>query len=94
MNQVNQLTFVTYNVWFDHYYRTERCAALLQLLRPLQPDFIALQEVTPPVLRQILAVPWIKDGYEASDEIGKLPQIYLMYSPLITLDCLGPTPIN
>ena len=44
------LTLLTYNVWFDDVHQRTRLTALSSLIDSLQPDIIALQEVTPPML--------------------------------------------
>ena len=41
------LSFLTYNVWFDDVHQRTRTTALASLISSLQPDVVALQEVTP-----------------------------------------------
>ena len=48
--QTSALSFLTYNVWFDEVHQRTRMTALASLITSLQPDIIALQEVTPPLL--------------------------------------------
>jgi|GEM_PF-1749093 len=65
------LQVVTYNVLFDIYetekiYSERRRAACIALLRARDADIIALQEVTPKLWAQLLATPWVQDGYHVS----------------------------
>ena len=64
------LKVVTFNVWNAPDFRQERCVATLALLASLQPDLVALQEVSPPFLDQILTTPWIQAEYCLSDIYG------------------------
>jgi tyrosyl-DNA phosphodiesterase 2 len=56
----------TYNVWFDPFEQTRRCAAVLDILEAEQPDVIALEEVTAPFLDCLLARPWVRAQYRSS----------------------------
>jgi tyrosyl-DNA phosphodiesterase 2 len=67
---VDYLTVVTFNVWFADDYFDARCAATLTLLATHQPDIIALQEVTPAFLKQVLNTSWIQAEYRISDIYG------------------------
>ena len=65
------LQVVTYNVLFDLYetekiYSERRRAVCIELLRARDADIIALQEVTPQLWAQLLATPWVQDGYHVS----------------------------
>ncbi|WP_342380657.1 RNA repair domain-containing protein [Myxococcus stipitatus] len=67
-----QLTVVTFNVLFDLYDAelldtARRIPAALALLRETDADVIALQEVTAPFLRALLAEPWVREHYWLSD---------------------------
>ncbi|RYZ43342.1 MAG: endonuclease [Myxococcaceae bacterium] len=69
------LTVATFNVLFDLYdaelLATERrTPATLALLRETDADLIALQEVTAPFLRALLAEPWVRERYWLSDGPG------------------------
>ncbi|MCY1041859.1 RNA repair domain-containing protein [Corallococcus sp. bb12-1] len=69
------LTVATFNVLFDLYdaelLATERrTPAALALLRETDADLIALQEVTAPFLRALLAEPWVRERYWLSDGPG------------------------
>jgi tyrosyl-DNA phosphodiesterase 2 len=68
--QAKQLRCVTFNVWFDDFAFVERGTALLNLLQACNADVIALQEVTPPLLEQILETDWIRQQYAVSDHTG------------------------
>ena len=48
--RTSALRFLTYNVWFDDVHQRSRMAGLASLIASLQPDVIALQEVTPSLL--------------------------------------------
>jgi len=67
---VEQLTLVTYNIWFGEYRWRERLAHLLELVASYRPDIIAFQEVTPRQLGQILATDWIRERFLVSDASG------------------------
>lgn len=57
---------VTWNAWFGGHMFDERCDALLAELGRRRPDVIALQEVTQAQLRALLAAPWVRADYQAS----------------------------
>jgi len=63
-----ELRIVTWNVWFGGYRFAARGAALLAELGRREPDVIALQEVTAPLLAAILGEPWVRAGYQVSEE--------------------------
>lgn len=69
--QVNQLRFVTFNVWFDDYYRQERAKVLLKIIKNCAADVIGLQEVTPKFLQLVLEQKWVRDKYYISDATGE-----------------------
>jgi len=58
---------MTYNIWFDEYKKKERFLALLQLIQTKDPEFIALQEVTPQIILYLSANKFIQDFYIMSD---------------------------
>ncbi len=67
-----QLTVATFNVLFDLYDPElldthRRTRATLSLLRSVDADLIALQEVTAPFLRALLDLPWVREHYFVSD---------------------------
>jgi tyrosyl-DNA phosphodiesterase 2 len=57
---------LTWNTWFGGHMFDERQDALLAELERRRPDVIALQEVTQALLRGLLAAPWIRADYQAS----------------------------
>ncbi|MEM9490317.1 MAG: endonuclease/exonuclease/phosphatase family protein, partial [Myxococcota bacterium] len=65
------LTVATFNVWFEHHEHVRRWAALLAEVGRRQPDVIAFQEVTEPFLAQLIATPWVREGYVLSDIDGR-----------------------
>lgn len=58
---------LTWNVWFGDHMAEERRAALLRELDRRRPDVIALQEVTPALLEELTAEPWVRSRYQLSD---------------------------
>lgn len=60
------LRVCTFNVWFDPFESERRCNAVLEILSELDADVIALQEVTPRFLSNLLAAPWVRDAYAVS----------------------------
>ena len=61
------LRIVTWNVWFGRHRFAARGGALLAELERRRADVIALQEVTPPLLRAILDAPWVRAAYQVSE---------------------------
>jgi len=57
---------LTWNVWFGSHMFDERRDALLADLQHRRPDVIALQEVTQELLDGLLAEPWLRAAYQAS----------------------------
>jgi poly(A) polymerase len=90
-----RLTVITFNVLFDLYdadlLATERrTPATLALLRDTDADVIALQEVTAPFLRALLAEPWVRERYWLSEGPGASTvtpygQVLLSRVPLTSL---------
>jgi tyrosyl-DNA phosphodiesterase 2 len=69
---VDELSFVTFNVWFDGFRQRERAETLFHLTSTCRPDVVCFQEVTAPFLEWLLAVPWVQRGYyvtSASDSL-------------------------
>ncbi|WNG45091.1 endonuclease [Archangium minus] len=69
---VAELTVATFNVLFDLYdpellATHRRTAATLSLLRSVDADLIALQEVTAPFLRALLEKQWVREHYFVSE---------------------------
>lgn len=65
---LESLHVATFNLLFDRHetdliYGERRLPAALELLRELEADLIALQEVTPASLAAILAEPWVRERY-------------------------------
>lgn len=59
------VVLMTYNVLADRIAAAERTKSLLEIIRQNQPDIIALQEVAPWFLQELLDQPWIKEAYRA-----------------------------
>ena len=66
----DELTAVTFNIWFDDYHAEQRYLAIAAMLRERRPDVIALQEVTPGALEILLGQPWVRDGYLSVSVVG------------------------
>ncbi|MFY0570459.1 RNA repair domain-containing protein [Archangium lansingense] len=67
-----ELTVATFNVLFDLYdpellASHRRTAATISLLRSVDADLIALQEVTAPFLRALLEKQWVREHYFVSE---------------------------
>jgi len=45
MGPVSEVSVLTYNVWFESFYRKERYKVILKMLEQSNADFICLQEV-------------------------------------------------
>ena len=59
----DDLTVVTYNIWFSDYWAEERYHAIAKMLSAEAPDVIAFQEVTSGALAEFLAQPWLRQHY-------------------------------
>jgi tyrosyl-DNA phosphodiesterase 2 len=68
--RAEHLSCATFNVWFSDLAFDRRAAALLALLSGCNADVIALQEVTPRLLEQILTADWVRAHYAISDHRG------------------------
>jgi endonuclease/exonuclease/phosphatase family metal-dependent hydrolase len=62
---VKPLVFMTYNVLADPIAPEERTKSLLEIIRSIRPDVIALQEVAPWFLDELLEQPWVREEYHA-----------------------------
>lgn len=60
---VNNLTFLTYNVWFEWQNEQNRVPCLLSLLETSNADFICLQEVTAAFMKELLSCQWMAQKY-------------------------------
>lgn len=58
-------TMVTWNIWFGDVQVMNRLEALANTIAALDPDFVALQEVTQPILHELLLRPWARYGRAA-----------------------------
>eukprot|EP01102_Stenamoeba_stenopodia_P009070 TRINITY_DN2658_c2_g1_i1.p1 TRINITY_DN2658_c2_g1~~TRINITY_DN2658_c2_g1_i1.p1 ORF type:complete len:418 (+),score=128.59 TRINITY_DN2658_c2_g1_i1:116-1369(+) len=79
-----RLRFVTFNVWFDDYFKEERALGLLDMIQKLDPHFICFQECTQTFLEIVKNQPWIYNHYALSDSVGSTIHPYgvLMLSKL------------
>jgi len=60
---LENITFLTYNVWHDKESFEERSKELLKIIEETSADFICLQEVTKPFYTKLLACKWVRDEY-------------------------------
>jgi tyrosyl-DNA phosphodiesterase 2 len=67
---IENLSFVTYNVWFAEQDREKRAQALIELLQRNPSDIICFQEVTNEFLKLILAHEFFRENYYCSDSSG------------------------
>ncbi len=65
------LSLLSWNVWFGLDKPHRRWTELISILGSLQPDVVALQEVTDPFLRMLRKAPWVRRRYEISDPSGE-----------------------
>lgn len=63
----DSLSVATWNVWFGEYGFEERAGALLAELERRCLDIVALQEVTPRLLKIITACDWVREFYTLSE---------------------------
>ncbi|CAM2010214.1 endonuclease/exonuclease/phosphatase family protein [Acanthopleuribacter pedis] len=68
--QTGRLRVMTLNIWFGWFEQERRTSALIDVLATLSPDFVALQEMTVPVLRQLAGDSRLAD-YWFSDRDGR-----------------------
>jgi tyrosyl-DNA phosphodiesterase 2 len=82
----DDLTLVTFNVWFDDYFADRRYRAIADLLRREMPDVMVLQEITQAAMDVLLAQPWIQEHYYRAAVVGHTVGSYgmLMLSRLPT----------
>jgi tyrosyl-DNA phosphodiesterase 2 len=66
----DDLTLVTFNIWFDDYFAEERYRAIADLLRREMPDVMVFQEITQAALNVLLAQPWIREHYYLAAVVG------------------------
>lgn len=66
----DELSLVTFNIWFSDYHAEERYLAIADLLSREMPDVIVFQEVTPQALDVFLAQPWIRVRYRRAAVVG------------------------
>lgn len=97
----DELTVVTFNIWFDDYYAEQRYQAIAELLRERRPDVIVLQEVTSAALEVFIDQPWVRDEYLSASAVGgdtgnygmlmlsRVPAVRAAYSRLPTRQSRG-----
>ena len=65
---LDKLSVITYNIWFEDYAFQERLYAVLNLCKGT--DIICLQEVRDKALKILLSIDWIQNEYTISDSGG------------------------
>lgn len=66
----HRFSLITWNVWFDELEREARAEGLLRELAARDPDVVCLQEMTPELLKRLVASEWAR-RYFFSDAEGK-----------------------
>jgi len=66
ISNLSQLTFVSYNVWFEPHNFEERGVELRKIMQESNADFICLQEVTEPFFIKLLSSDWVREKYYVS----------------------------
>jgi tyrosyl-DNA phosphodiesterase 2 len=66
----DELTLVTFNIWFSDFHAEERYRAIADVLSRRMPDVMVFQEVTPSALAVFLAQPWIRVRYRRAEVTG------------------------
>lgn len=67
---LDQISFVTFNVWFSPAFFEQRAEALFRIIDNLHPHFACLQEVTPRFVALLREQEWFQRDYVCSDAIG------------------------
>jgi tyrosyl-DNA phosphodiesterase 2 len=62
-----ELSFITYNVWFEQHNWNNRLIELGWIFETYLPDFICLQEITGGFLKYIMSLGFIQDNYYMSN---------------------------
>eukprot|EP00455_Lapot_gusevi_P039395 TRINITY_DN4416_c0_g5_i2.p1 TRINITY_DN4416_c0_g5~~TRINITY_DN4416_c0_g5_i2.p1 ORF type:complete len:447 (+),score=17.96 TRINITY_DN4416_c0_g5_i2:62-1402(+) len=75
-NELDDLNFLTWNVWFSKHRWDERLPVLFKIMGDINPTFICLQEVTPDFLRSLLDCDWVRERYAVSDISGSTVSPY------------------
>ncbi len=59
----NELTVVTYNIWFNDHFADQRYHAIADLLARNMPHVMVFQEVTEAAVTVFLAQAWVRENY-------------------------------
>ena len=82
----DELTLVTFNIWFDGYFADARYLAIAELLSRDMPDVMVFQEVTPAALKVFLAQPWVREQYLRAEvtnaDLGNYGMLMLSRLPI------------
>ncbi|CAF0895085.1 unnamed protein product [Adineta ricciae] len=80
----NQFRVVTYNIWFSEQYQPMRFQSLCDILHRSDAQIIGLQEMTPNILKHLVAQPFIQEKYCISDPDGRT--FYGWYGVVLLID--------
>ncbi|CDW71855.1 UNKNOWN [Stylonychia lemnae] len=64
---VKYISFVTYNIWFESFYKRERYQVLLRMIEQSDSDFICLQEVIYEFQMMLFKEKFVQDKYFLSN---------------------------
>jgi endonuclease/exonuclease/phosphatase family metal-dependent hydrolase len=84
-SQQQQQTFstISYNVWFDAYFKQERYEQIFKMCEQYSPDVICFQEATKDFLAQLEIAQWCRDKYVLSDSCGDMRSFSGWYGVVI-----------
>eukprot|EP00347_Sterkiella_histriomuscorum_P019482 403341465 len=66
-DKVQNITMITYNIWFESFYRKERYAVILKILEKSKADFVCLQEVIYDFQVMLFNEKWVRERYFVSE---------------------------
>ena len=79
---LNEISILTFNIWFSSHRQKERTEELVTLLKDKIPSVICLQEVTPVILALIAKDEFLREHYIFSDFTG---ETFLGYGVLMLI---------
>jgi exonuclease III len=88
------LKIITWNVWFDPSFQTQRIQAIIKEIQHYQPDVVCLQEITKPILHIILTSIDTKNYVVWFDEHSADPygQIFIANKKTVGVTAFGSEP--
>jgi tyrosyl-DNA phosphodiesterase 2 len=86
MDDRDELTVTTFNIWNDPYFAAERHLAIVELMSKHAPDIMVFQEVTADALEILLADPWVRErcfcAAVTDHDVGNYGMLLLSRVPL------------